>query len=563
MATDSPPSPRKTARDVRPKGAGQWALGHREPLNKPEQTKKDDDGLHVRKRIETIYAQRGFDAIDPADLRTRMRWWGLYTQRAPGIDGGKTAILEPEELEDPYFMLRIRISGGQLTSEQLRVIGDVATTYGREVADITDRQNIQLHWIRIEDVPAIWQRLEAVGLSTAQACGDVPRVMLGCPLAGVAADEVIDASPALRATEDKWLLSPEFSNLPRKYKTSISGCSRHCTGHEINDVSFVGVVGPNGKPGFDVWVGGGLSTNPKLAVRLGAFVEPDQVPEVWAGVTAVFRDYGYRRQRNRARLKFLVADWGAEKFREVMEKEYLGYALPDGPAPAPPLEGRRDHVGVTLQRDGNYAVGAALQSGRTTGTQLVAVAQLAERFAQGRIRTTTEQKLIVLDVPEESLEPLITELAALDMQVRPSAFRRGTMACTGLEFCKLGIVETKARARWLTEVLEQRLPDWDEPISINVNGCPNSCARFQVADIGLKGSLVPGPQGEQVPGYQVHLGGHFGIEAGLGRKLRGHKVMAEELPDFVERLLLRYRDARQPGETFAVWVGRAEDDELR
>ena len=570
MATeDGPVRPNRAgpSRAARPKGQGQWALGHREPLNKPEQTKKDDDGLHVRQRIESIYQYRGFDSIDPADLRTRMRWWGLYTQRAPGIDGGKTAILEPEELDDKYFMMRIRIPGGQLSSTQLRCIADVATRYGRDVADVTDRQNIQLHWIRIEDVPAIWSAIEGVGLSSAQACGDVPRNMLGCPLTGIAADEVIDAGPVLAATDSRWLLSSEFSNLPRKYKTAISGCARHCTAHEINDVSFVGVVGPNGTPGFDVWVGGGLSTNPKLAVRLGAFVEPDQVPDVWAGVTAVFRDYGYRRQRNRARLKFLVSDWGPEKFREVLEKEYLGHALIDGPEPAAPPDGLRDHVGVTLQKDGLYAVGAALQSGRTSGSILSKVADLADRFGNGRdggrIRTTTEQKLVLLDVSENDVEPLIAELAACDMEVRPSAFRRGMMACTGLEFCKLAIVETKARAVWLTDELERRMPDWSDPVSINVNGCPNSCARFQVADIGLKGSLVPGPDGEPVPGYQVHLGGHLGMEASFGRKLRGLKVMAEELPDYVERLLLRYRSGRTSGESFAAWATRAEESDLQ
>jgi sulfite reductase (ferredoxin) len=562
MATEERPAP--PARPRRgPKGQGQWALGHREPLNKPEQTKKDDDGLHVRQRIESIYAYRGFDAIDPADLRTRMRWWGLYTQRAPGIDGGKTAILEPEELDDKYFMMRVRIPGGQLTADQLRAIADVATVYGRDFADVTDRQNIQLHWIRIEDVPAIWKVIEGVGLSSAQACGDVPRNMLGCPLTGIAADEIIDAGPVLAATDSRWLLDSSFSNLPRKYKTAISGCSRHCTAHEINDVSFVGVVGPGGKPGFDLWVGGGLSTNPILAVRLGTFVEPEQVPDVWAGVTSVFRDYGYRRQRNRARLKFLVSDWGPEKFREVLEKEYLGFGLPDGPAPEPPAQGLRDHVGVTPQQDGSYAVGAALKSGRTTGTILKQVADLADRYGKGRVRTTVEQKLVLLDVPEESVEAVISELSTLDMEVRPTAFRRGMMACTGLEFCKLAIVETKARANWLTDELERRLPDWTEPISINVNGCPNSCARFQLADFGLKGSLVPGPDGEPVPGYQIHLGGHLGVDSAFGRKLRGLKVMADELPDYIERVLGRYQAGRTAEETFAAWVTRAAETDLQ
>ncbi|HZE48068.1 MAG TPA: nitrite/sulfite reductase, partial [Jatrophihabitantaceae bacterium] len=319
------------------KGQGQWALGYREPLNPNERSKRDNNPLNVRQRILDIYQHTGFAGIDPADLRGRFRWYGLYTQRRPGIAGGRTAVLEPEELEDEYFMLRIRIDGGALTSEQLRVIGEIATTHGRDVADVTDRQNVQLHWIRIEDVPTIWDKLEAVGLSTTEACGDTPRVMLGCPLEGVAADSVLDASAALQATVEQYLGDPQFSNLPRKYKTTITGCARHCTNHEINDVSFMGVVNDDGVVGFDVWVGGGLSTNPMFAQRLGVFVEPAEVSEVWAGITSVFRDYGYRRSRNHARLKFLIADWGPERFREVLEKEYLGRALPDGPeVPASP-----------------------------------------------------------------------------------------------------------------------------------------------------------------------------------------------------------------------------------
>jgi sulfite reductase (ferredoxin) len=540
------------------RGQGQWALGYREPLNPNERSKRDNNPLNVRQRILDIYQHTGFAGIDPADLRGRFRWFGLYTQRRPGIPGGRTAVLEPEDLEDEYFMLRIRIDGGALTSQQLRVIGDIATTYGRDVADITDRQNVQLHWIRVEDVPAIWERLEAVGLSTTEACGDTPRVMLACPLEGVAADSVLDAGPALRATVDKYLGDPQFSNLPRKFKTSITGCARHCTNHEINDVSFVGVVGPNGTPGFDLWVGGGLSTNPMFAQRLGVFVEPAEVDEVWAGVTSVFRDYGYRRSRNHARLKFLLADWGPAKFREVLEKEYLGRALPDGPE-APPSPPHRDHVGVERQHDGRFAVGATTKAGRTSGTVLSAVAELADHHGDGRIRTTAQQGLVVLGVTD--VEPLITELDALGLSVRPSAFHRGTIACTGIEFCKLAIVETKSRAEVIREELERRLPDFDTPITINVNGCPNSCARFQVADIGFKGIVTKGPDGDQ-EAFQVHLGGQMGADAAFGRKFRGLKVTADQAPDYAERILRGYLDRRTDGESFAAYVARADESWL-
>jgi sulfite reductase (ferredoxin) len=545
--------PRQTQR-----GQGQWALGHLEPLNAAERFKKDDDGLNVRQRILTRYAQTGFDSIDPLDLRGRFRWWGLYTQRRPGIGGGKTGALEDTEIEDAFFMMRVRIPGGQLSAEQLRTVAGIAKEYGRDLADITDRQNVQFHWIRIEDVPQIWDRLEGVGLSSLQACGDVPRNILGCPVAGIDASEIIDASAVLRATEAVAAGNPEFTNLPRKYKTAIGGCTAQCTAHEINDISFVGVIGPDGTPGFDLWVGGGLSTNPMLARRLGVFVAPGRVPEVWSGVTGLFRDYGYRRLRARARLKFLVADWGAERFREVLEKEYLGAALPDGPEPPAPPPGARDHVGVHAQRDGLYYLGVAPNVGRTSGTQLWQVADLAEAYGSGRIRTTTTQKLLILDVPGDQTAELAEELAARDLQVQPSAFRRGTMACTGIEFCKLAIVETKQRAIDLYAELDRRLPGFDTPISINVNGCPNSCARFQIADIGLKGSIVDGGEG-----FQVHLGGSLGTDPAFGRKLRGLKVTADALPGYVERILRNYLAGRADGEQFATWARRADEGLLQ
>jgi sulfite reductase (ferredoxin) len=550
----------------RKRGEGQWALGYREPLNKNEENKRNDDGLNVRQRIIDIYSKYGFDSIDPADLRGRFRWYGLYTQRRPGIDGGKTAVLEPEELDDRYFMLRVRIDGGRLSNDQLRVIAYISRRYARGTADVTDRQNIQLHWIEIESVPDIWEALESVGLSTTEACGDTPRVILGCPLAGIDADEIIDGTPEIAAIGEQYIGDAAFSNLPRKFKSTISGCPAQCAIHEINDIAFVGVVNGNGETGYDLWVGGGLSTNPMIGKRLGAFVRPGQVAEVWAGVTGLFRDYGYRRLRHRARIKFLVADWGPEKFREVLEKEYLGYALPDGPAPDAPRDGIRDHVGVHRQRDGNCYVGFAPVVGRLSADALDVIADLAARYGSGRVHTTAEQKMVILDVPAERTEDLVAELDKAGLPACPSAFRRHTMACTGIEFCKLAIVETKARAADLISELERRLPGFDAPVTINVNGCPNSCARIQTADIGLKGSLVTGPDGRQVEGFQVHLGGSLGggdgSGSGFGRKVRGLKTTSEELPDYVERVLRRFDAAREPGESFATWTTRASDEEL-
>ncbi|CAL9311558.1 nitrite/sulfite reductase [Streptomyces sp. SudanB25_2051] len=562
-ATPEKPAPATPRRKVgRHRGEGQWARGHFTPLNGNEQFKKDDDGLNVRTRIETIYSKAGFDSIDPNDLRGRMRWWGLYTQRRPGIDGGKTAVLEPEELDDEFFMLRVRIDGGRLTTRQLRVIGEISQEFARGTADITDRQNIQYHWIRIEDVPEIWRRLEKVGLSTTEACGDTPRVIIGSPVAGIAEDEIVDGTPAVEEIHRRIIGNKDFSNLPRKFKSAISGSPLLDVAHEINDVAFVGVEHPEHGPGFDLWVGGGLSTNPKIGVRLGAWVPLDEVPDVFTGVISIFRDYGYRRLRNRARLKFLVADWGAEKFRQVLEDEYLKRKLVDGPAPAQPVRQWRDHVGVHRQKDGRFYVGFAPRVGRVDGATLTKIAEVAEAHGSGRVRTTVEQKMIVLDVEEAQVPSLVAALESLDLRVNPSPFRRGTMACTGIEFCKLAIVETKARGSSLIDELERRLPDFDEPITINLNGCPNACARIQVADIGLKGQLVLDDEGRQVEGYQVHLGGALGLEAGFGRKVRGLKVTSAELPDYIERVLTRYQAEREPGERFATWAARADEEAL-
>ncbi|SDS87244.1 nitrite/sulfite reductase [Jiangella sp. DSM 45060] len=553
-------SPTQTPAPKRPKGQGQWALGHLEPLNPNERVKKDDDGLNVRKRIETIYSKRGFASIDPQDLRGRFRWWGLYTQRRPGIPGGKTAVLEPHELDDEYFMLRVRIDGGALSLEQLRTVAEISTTYARDTADVTDRQNIQLHWIRVEDVPVIWEKLEAVGLSTTEACGDVPRVILGSPVAGISAAEVLDPTWAVEEIQRRYIGSAEFSNLPRKFKSALSGLPDIV--HEANDIAFVGVNHPEHGPGLDLWVGGGLSTNPKLAVRLGAWVPLEEAPEVWAGVTGIFRDYGYRRLRHRARLKFLVDDWGPEKFREVLESdEYLGRKLIDGPPPPPHVE-PIDHVGVHEQKDGRFYVGVAPLVGRVSGTMLSKLADVVEAHGSGRLRTTPHQKLVILDVDGDQVESLVTALDAIGLQARPSVFRRSTMACTGLEYCKLAIVETKQLAVDTIAQLEQRLADLtdqlDVPISLHLNGCPNSCARIQVADIGLKGQIVKGEEG-----FQVHLGGGLGLDAGFGRKLRGLKVTTAELPEYVERVVRRFIDQRTDGERFAQWVARADEEALQ
>ena len=553
-----------TAPPAKSRNEGQWALGNREALNPNEEMKQAGAPLEVRDRIENVYAQGGFDSIDKSDLRGRFRWWGLYTQREQGYDGSFTGDENADLLEAKYFMMRVRCDGGALSTAALRTLGAISTEFGRDTADISDRQNLQMHWIEVENVPEIWRRLDEVGLQTAEACGDCPRVILGSPLAGESLDEVIDPTWALEEIVRRYIGKPDFADLPRKYKTAISGLQD--VAHEINDIAFIGVDHPEHGPGLDLWVGGGLSTNPMLAQRVGAWVPLDEVPEVWAAVTSIFRDYGYRRLRSKARLKFLIKDWGIEKFREILEQEYLKRPLIDGPAPEP-VKHPIDHVGVQRLKNGLNAVGVAPIAGRVSGTILSTVADLAEQAGSNRIRFTPYQKLIILDVPDDRLEGLITGVEALGLQARPSQWRRNLMACTGIEFCKLSFAETRGRAQELVPELERRLDDLnsrlDVPITVNINGCPNSCARIQVADIGFKGQMVDDGHGGSVEGFQVHLGGSLGLDSGFGRKLRQHKVTSDELGDYIDRVVRNFIKHRSDGERFAQWVVRAEEGDLR
>ena len=563
MTTAETASPDKPKPAKRPRGEGQWALGYREPLNANEQFKKDDDALNVRARITDIYSVQGFDSIDKNDLRGRMRWMGLYTQREQGYDGSWTGDDNADILEAPYFMMRVRCDGGALTTAALRTLGEISVDFARDTADISDRENVQYHWIRIEDVPEIWRRLDEVGLQTTEACGDCPRVVLGSPLAGESLDEVLDPTWAIDEIVRRYVGNPVLSNLPRKFKTAISGLQD--VAHEVNDVAFIGVNHPEHGPGLDVWVGGGLSTNPMLAQRLGAWVPLEEVPDVWEGVTSIFRDYGYRRLRSKARLKFLVKDWGVQKFREVLETEYLKRPLIDGPAPEQ-VPHNIDHVGVQKLKSGLNAVGVAPIAGRVSGTILTKVADLAVAAGSDRVRFTPYQKLVILDVPDDKLDELTAGLDALGLPARPSRWRQNLMACTGIEYCKLSFAETRVRAQGLVPELEKRLEDLnsqlDVPVTVNVNGCPNSCARIQIADIGFKGQMVDDGDGP-VEGFQVHLGGSLGLDSGFGRKLRQHKVVSGELADYIERVVRNFVKQREGGERFAQWAVRADEADLR
>jgi sulfite reductase (ferredoxin) len=508
------------------------------------------------------FAREGFESIPPEWLGTYFRWWGIYTQGdGVGAVGGKAG----EGKAVPYFMLRIRIPNGFLTSAQLRTLADLAERYAHGVADLTVRQNVQLHWVRVEDLPTIFSALGACGLSSLGTCGDVTRNITGCPLAGLDADEIVDASPLVQAATAMVNGSPDFYNLPRKYKVSITGCRVWCSYPEINDLGLTAVRDLySGRVGFSLRVGGGLSTQPHLAPRLDAFVRPDQVLAVVKGVSEIFRDSDVLRQnREKARLKFLFLDhgWTPERFLSELH-DRLGFRLDPGVAEVLPEEAYRDHVGIHAQKqDGLVYAGLPILRGRLTPAEMRRIAGLAERYGTGDLRSTSMQNLVVVNVPRARAGELAREAHGGGLRLEGSPFRRGTVACTGSEFCKLALTETKGFARWLVEDLEERLPGFEEHVRINITGCPNSCGQHWIADLGIEGKKLK-VDGRLVDAYYFCVGGAVGKHQAVARPI-GYRVAASEVPEAIERLLRTYLGERRDGQSFREFCAGHTDDELR
>jgi sulfite reductase (ferredoxin) len=511
------------------------------------------------------FAREGFSSIPPEWIGTYFRWWGVYTQGdGAGVLGGQGG--EGKALQ--RFMLRIRIPNGLLRSDQLRTIAHLTERYARGIADLTVRQNIQLHWITIESLPEVLEELWRAGLNTTGACGDVTRNITGCPVAGVDADEICDAS-ALALEADRLLAgNAEFYNLPRKFKISISGCRVWCPYPEINDVGLTAIRRQqSGKEeiGFSLRVAGGLSTDPHLGVRLNAFVRWGQVLPTLHGIAELFRDSSQLREhRERARLKFLFLreGWTAEDFQKELERR-IGFQFDPAVPEEAPADVYRDHVGIHPQQQPGYSyVGAAVLRGRITPEQMRAAADLAERFASGELRTTNMQNLLVVNVPHLQAEPLAKELDAIGLRVGGSPFYRGTIACSGTEFCKLAITETKAFSRWLVEELDDRLPGFDQQLKLHVTGCPNSCGQHWIADIGIEGKKLKLQSGEMVDAYYFCLGGALGLNQATARPV-GYRCPAMEVPDAIERLLRAYLEKRESPENLRHFFARHSDVELR
>ena len=508
------------------------------------------------------FAREGFEAIPPEWLGTYFRWWGIYTQGdGVGAVGGKGG----EGKAVPYFMLRIRIPNGILTAAQLRVLADLTERHARGVADLTVRQNVQLHWVRIEDLPTIFSALGDHGLSSLGTCGDVTRNITGCPLAGLDADEIVDASPLVHAATAMVNGSPEFYNLPRKYKVSVTGCRVWCSYPEINDVGLTAVRdGYTGHVGYSLRVGGGLSTQPHLAPRLNAFVRPDQVLAVVKGVSEIFRDSDALRQnREKARLKFLFLDhgWTPDRFLDALQAR-LGFPLDPAVPESLPEESYRDHVGIHPQKQaGLVYAGLPILRGRLAPDQMRSLAGLAERFGTGELRTTTMQNLVIVNAPRARAGELERAIDRAGFPLDASPFRRGTVACTGSEFCKLALTETKGFARWLVEDLEARLPGFQEHVRINVTGCPNSCGQHWIADIGIEGKKIK-MDGRLVDAYYFCVGGAVGRHQAVARPV-GYRVPASAVPEAVERLLRAYLAERRPDQSFRAFCAARTDEELR
>jgi len=510
------------------------------------------------------FARQGFGSIPPEWLGTYFRPWGIYTQGdGAGVTGGKNG----EGKAVPFFMVRIRIPNGLLTSTQARTIADLSDQYGNGVADITVRQNIQLHWVAIENLPEVLDRLWSAGLTTTGACGDVTRNITGCPLAGIHEHELANVAPLVLALDQELAGNPEFYNLPRKYKITVTGCPDWCSYPEINDIGLTATrrTRHGGEEiGFSLRVAGGLSTEPHLAVKLNAFIQWHQVIPVVRAITEVFKESEVLRQsREKARLKFLFLQhgWTAESFLAAIESK-LGYKLDPAEHEPPPASIHRDHLGVVPQKQSSlFSVGASVIRGRITPAQFRLAADLADRYGDGHLRNTPMQNLLLINIGGLNVPTVVEQLNSAGLPILTSAFVRGTVACTGSEFCKLALTETKSFARWLTEQLDERFPNYQQDIKLHITGCPNSCGQHWIADIGIEGKKIK-VDGKMVDAYYFCVGGGVGQFASIARPV-GYRCVAEEVPNAIARLLTNFHAHRHIGESLQNFLWRHSADILR
>ncbi|MCF7805230.1 MAG: ferredoxin--nitrite reductase [Candidatus Marinimicrobia bacterium] len=530
--------------------------------NKVEELKQKKNPLEIADTIKEVYAKEGYDAITDPDEPERLKWYGLYTHN---------------DKTEGYFMMRIKVPGGVLKPGQARRIGEVINAYavgefanphfGDAFGDVTTRQDIQMHWIDIRDVPEIWELLGEVDIPTGVtgACGDVPRNVVGCPVAGLDKHEIINGQDLVEEVTDFFLGNEEFSNLPRKYKIAISGCRERCGQGEINDIGlYPAQKSMNGKEeyGFNVIAGGGLGRKEILAKGLNVFLTRDQVVEFNRAAATVFRDQGNRKRRGRARLRYLLDEKGADWFREEIQNE-ANFTLQESgeslEASSQYNDGRyyRDHIGLHEQKNGNYYAGLHVPTGRFKGDWFIEAANLSDEYGNGEIRLTQRQNIIIPDIPEERLDTFQTESLLERLQLAPSPLRRGSITCTGTEFCSLALIETKNRmVKWIEE-LEQRL-DTESPIRLHLSGCNASCAQPQIADIAFQG-MKARKDGDTVEAVDIGLGGGLGDNPGFAEWVL-KRVPCEDAFDVVSAIVEQYEDRKQNGESFREYVWRVNPE---
>jgi len=510
-----------------------------------EEIKSERDGFDSLQDIKRSSVE-GFDSIKEEDFE-RFKWYGVIHESRTG----------------KYFMLRIRVPGGQLNSRQLGTIGELSKRYARGFADITTRQNIQLHWLKIEEIPKMIDELSAVGLTTKGTSGDTIANIITCPVAGFDRYEMYDTSNLVSDMSRHLLKNKDFSNLPRKFKIAISGCRLDCAKTEVNDVGFVAVkrkIGREEEVGFDLTIGGGLSLVPRFARSLGVFIKPEDVIEACAAVLEIFRDHGNRSRRNRARLKFLIDDWGEDKIRSALEskikREFIRIETDY-------VRGEfTDHVGTFEQKQaGYYYNGISIPCGRITAEQMVGLAKLADEYGDGLMRTTAMQNIVILNVLKENLSKLDDGIDKLGLSKKPSPVERGLVCCIGEEFCKYGLVGTKRWGSDIVKTLGQNLIlENSENIGIHVTGCPHGCAGNLIADIGLEGCLCK-VDGEDAEAFNIRLGGRLGKGAMFGRMIE-RRVPINVAKIKIERLLGIYSKNRDKGESFKDFCARHTEQEL-
>jgi ferredoxin-nitrite reductase len=529
-------------------------LRENQRLNKVEKIKLERHPLEVRRAIIETYSKDLAAMDEVAGEVERLKWVGIYPQKQGG----------------DAFMMRIKVPGGVLRPEQTRVIGRIAAEFargpipnphfGNNFLDLTTRQDVQMHWIKMGDVPEIWRRLEEVGVTTVQACGDSARNVLCCPVSGLGREEAIDAYPVAQAISNYFTGNREYANLPRKFKMSVTGCLEDCAQAEINDIGLLPARLADGTLGFNLRVGGGLSDGPRMASDIDVFVRPEDAVEITRGIAQVFGELGDRENRWTARLRYLVQELGPEGFREELERRVSIELRPAGENLTKRYRG--DHVGVHPQReDGLHYVGLNVPVGRMSGKQFEEAGRLAEEYGS-EVRLATDQNLIITGVREERLDDLLAEPLLKKYSPDPGAFERGVVACTGNEFCRFAIVETKIRALEWAREMDRRVGDpGQEAVRMHFSGCSASCAQPQIGDIGFRGETAK-KDDRIVEGVDIGLGGSLGMDAAFIDWVEGSKP-AEEVPDSLVAVFERFKEERRDGERFHEWARRTRNEELR